>query len=189
MSCLSQTYIAPEEYLAIERGAGFKSEYFKGEMFAMAGASPNHVLVVTNVASELRMQLKKTPCRVYSTDLRLKVSMTGLYVYPDVMVVAQPLQLQAERTDTVINPLLIAEVLSQGTRSYDKDEKFAAYRSIPDFQEYLTIDQYAVCVEHYTRTGEQQWTFREYKNFSDRLILSSIPVELLLSDVYENVQF
>ncbi|NJL59468.1 MAG: Uma2 family endonuclease [Desulfobacteraceae bacterium] len=86
MSCLSQTYIAPEKYLVIERKAGFKSEYFKGEMFAMAGASPNHVLVVTNVASELRMQLKKTPCRVYSTDLRLKVSMTGLYVYPDVMV-------------------------------------------------------------------------------------------------------
>ena len=118
--------ITPEEYLARERQAEQKSEYFNGEIFAMSGASPRHVLIVTNVVAELRGQLKQRPCTAYSTDLRVKVSATGLYTYPDVVVVCGTPQFDAERKDTllILNPTLIVEVLSDSTEGYDRGGKF-----------------------------------------------------------------
>jgi Uma2 family endonuclease len=107
MSLQPKTYITPEEYLAIERKAEYKSEYFDGEMFAMAGASERHVLIVTNLVAELRGQLRRRPCTVYSTDLRVRVSPTGLYTYPDVIVVCGQVQLADDQNDTLLNPTLI----------------------------------------------------------------------------------
>ena len=127
----------PEEYLAIERRAECKSEYFNGEIFAMSGASPQHVLIVTNVVSELRWQLKKRPCTVYSTDLRLKVSLTGLYAYPNVIVVCGKPEFENDHEDTLLNPTLIVEVLSDSSKDYDRGGKFEQYRTLESFTEYV----------------------------------------------------
>ena len=113
MTSHAKVRLTPEEYLAIERQATYKSEYFNGEMFAMSGASPRHVLIVTNVVAELRRQLKPRPCTVYSTDLRVQVSPTGLYTYPDVIVVCDQPQFHDQQKDTLLNPTLIVEVLSR----------------------------------------------------------------------------
>ncbi len=122
--------LTPEEYLAIERKATYKSEYVNGEMFAMSGASPHHVLIVTNVVAELRQQLKQRPCTVYSTDLRVKVRPTGLYTYPDVIVVCGQPQFDDEQQDTLLNPTVIVEVLSESTKDYDRGGKFEHYRGL-----------------------------------------------------------
>ena len=105
------------------------------------------------------------------------------------MVVAKPIELQSGRTDTITNPLLIAEVLSKGTRAYDRDDKFAAYRSIPSFQEYLLIDQYRLRVEQYSKTDANKWIFSEYSSTGDRLMLMSVQVEIAIADLYENIEF
>ena len=178
-----------DEYLEIDINSDERHEFDNGEIIPMTGGTPNHNEIASNFLVILKLALKNKPFRTFITDQRLWIPQLNKFTYPDVMVLSQPLQLKTGRADTVINPLLIAEVLSLGTRNYDKDGKFAAYRSIPSFQEYLTIDQYAVSVEHYAKANEQQWIFREYKSLGDRVILSSIPGEFTLSDVYENVQF
>src|SRR5947209_1452139 len=114
--------LAPAEYLAIERAAEYKSEFFAGELFAMAGASPAHVLITSNVNRELGTQLRNCPCRVYSSDLRVKVSATGLYTYPDVAVVCGEQQFDDEHRDSLLNPTLVVEVLSPSTEAYDRGE-------------------------------------------------------------------
>jgi Uma2 family endonuclease len=184
----SKIYTA-EEYLEIEVDAEERHEYIDGEIILMTGGTPNHNEIASNLMVLLKLAFKGKPYRTFITDQRLWIPQLNKFTYPDVMVVSQPVQLQAGRTDTVTNPLLIAEVLSQGTRSYDKDGKFVAYRTVPSFQEYLLIDQYTVYVEHYAKTNEQQWIFREYKNLDDRVVLSKVPLEFNLADLYENIQF
>src|SRR5437016_5929024 len=120
MSSRPKTFFTPEEYLELERVSERKSEYFNGEIFAMSGASPQHVLIVTNVVSELRMQLKNRPCNVYSTDLRVRIESTGLYTYPDVVVVSGEPRFHDDQKDTLTNPVLIVEVLSKSTKDYDR---------------------------------------------------------------------
>jgi Uma2 family endonuclease len=183
----SKVYTA-EEYLEFEVNAEERHEFIDGKIVLMTGGTPNHNEIASNFVVILKVALKGKPYRCFITDQRLWIPQLNKFTYPDVMVVSQPLELQAGRTDTVTNPLLIAEVLSQGTRSYDKDGKFAAYRTVPSFQEYLLIDQYMVCVEHFAKTNDQQWMFREYKNLDDSIILSSISLEFTLADLYENIQ-
>jgi Uma2 family endonuclease len=130
LSSLAAQRLTPDEYLAIERSAELKSEFCAGEMFAMAVASPPHVLITSNVNRELGTQLKKRPCRVYSSDLRVEVSQTGLYTYPDVVVVCGEQQFDDERGDTLLNPTLIVEVLSTTTAAYDRGDKFDHYRQM-----------------------------------------------------------
>ncbi len=178
-----------EEYLEFEVNAEERHEYIDGEIRPMSGGTPNHNDIASNFMVILKLALRGKPYRCFIMDQRLWIPQLNKFTYPDIMVVSQPLQLQTGRTDTVTNPLLIAEVLSQGTRSYDKDGKFAAYRTVPSFQEYLLIDQYTVCIEHYVKTNEQEWIFRESKNLGDRIKLSTIPLEFTLADLYENIQF
>ncbi|NJL89379.1 MAG: Uma2 family endonuclease [Coleofasciculaceae cyanobacterium SM2_1_6] len=182
-------FYTSEEYLELEVNAEERHEYANGEIIAMTGGTPNHNDLASNLMVILKVGLRGQPFRCFITDQRLWIPQLNKFTYPDVMVLAQPVQLLAGRSDTVINPLLIAEVLSLGTRSYDKDAKFAAYRSIASFQEYLLIDQYTVCVEHYARADDQKWIFREYKNLGDRITLSTISLEVSLADLYENIQF
>jgi Uma2 family endonuclease len=135
------------------------------------------------------VSLKGKPYSIFGLDQRLWIPQFNNYTYPDVMVVAKPIELQSGRTDTITNPLLIAEVLSKGTKAYDRDEKFAAYRSFPSFQEYLLIDQYRLQVEQYSKTEANKWIFSEYGVIGDRLMLNSISVELSVADIYENIEF
>lgn len=187
MSLQPKTFLTPEEYLAIERKAEYKSEYFNGEMFAMAGASAQHVLIVTNVAAELRGQLRRKPCTVYSTDLRVRVSPTGLYTYPDVVVICGQPQFADEDRDMVLNPTLIVEVLSESTKDYDRGGKFEHYRSLSSFGEYVLIAQDRCHVEHFIRQSDNRWLLSETNKIEDTIHLSSIDCTLALTEVYDKV--
>jgi Uma2 family endonuclease len=184
----TKTYTA-EEYLEAEINSVDRHEFINGEIILMAGGTPDHNEITTNLVFALKLALKGKPYRTFSSDQRLLIPQLNNYTYPDVMVVAKPIELQSGRTDTITNPLLIAEVLSKGTKAYDRDEKFAAYRSIPSFQEYLLIDQYRVRVEQYSKTEANKWLFSEYSSMSDRLMLTSVQVEIAIADLYENIEF
>ena len=161
MSSHAETHYTPEEYLALERQAPCKSEYYAGEIFAMAGASRWHDLTVTNVLRELSLQLKGQPCTTYPSDMRVKVSPTGLYTYPDVIVVCGEAQFEDHQQDTLLNPTLIVEVLSESTEAYDRGGKFTHYRKLPSLVEYVLITQTKPHIEHYVRQSDNRWLLAE----------------------------
>lgn len=187
MSLQAKTRISPEEYLAMEREAETKHEYFDGEVFAMVGASPKHVLIVTNIVSSLHAQFRGRPCTVYASDLRLKVSPTGLYTYPDIVALCDKPEFDDDQEDTLTNPALIVEVLSKSTMDYDRGRKFEHYRSLRSFQEYLLVAQDKHHVEHFIRQSENRWLFSETKQLEDIIELPSIECTLSLTDIYEKV--
>ena len=187
MSSQPKTYITPEEYLTIERKAEYKSEYVNGEMFAMAGASERHVLIVTNIVVELGGQLRRRPCTVYSTDLRLRVSPTGLYTYPDVVVVCGQARFADDQKDTLLNPTLIIEVLSDSTKDYDRGGKFQHYRTLASLTEYVLVSQETCHVERYVRQPENRWLLSETNEVKDTIHLSTIECDLVLAEVYDKV--
>lgn len=182
-----KSYVTPEEYLAFERAAEYKSEYFDGEIFAMTGASEEHNLITLNVASELRAQLKKRNCKTYSNDMRVKVPATGLYTYPDVAVVCGEAQFEDDFVDTLLNPVLIVEVLSKSTARYDRIDKFTHYRSIPSFTEYLLVAQDEFHVTQYVRQTEGRWLLTDYRSPEDTLQLESVECSLSLKEIYDKV--
>lgn len=189
MSSQPTPYLTPEQYLARERTAPSKSAYFRGELFAMAGASPTHVLLVSNIVAALHGQLRRRPCAVYATDLRVKIPASGLYTYPDVVVVCGPLQFDDDYQDTLTNPTLVVEVLSPSTQDYDRGGKFTQYRKIPSFAEYVLIAQDECHVEHFVKQADGRWVLSETTQATDTITLPSIECTLLLSDIYEKVQF
>jgi Uma2 family endonuclease len=188
LSTHPQKRIPPEEYLALERKAAHKSEYLNGKIFAMGGASERHVLIVTNIVSELRGQLKKRPCSVYSTDLRVKVAPTGLYTYPDVIVVCGKALFDDDQKDTLLNPTLIVEVLSESTKDYDRGGKFEHYRTVESFKEYVLVAQDKPHVEHFVRQPDRRWLLSETNRIEDTLDLTSIGCRLALVEVYDKVE-
>ncbi|OUC15107.1 MAG: hypothetical protein B0A82_08550 [Alkalinema sp. CACIAM 70d] len=181
-----------EAYLESEVQSQTRHEFRNGEMIPMTGGTPAHNEIVGNLIVALKTVLRGHPYSVFVTDQRLWVPASNLYTYPDIMIVRRPVELKPGRKDTVMNPIVIAEVLSESTKAYDRDEKFAAYRSIPTFQEYLLIDQYQVHVEHYVKQRENQWLFTEYNNQNDKVILSTVrtdvATEISLADLYENLE-
>ncbi len=180
-------FYTPEEYLKLETDAQQRHHYIKGEIIEMAGGTPNHNKIVLNLSSALNFAFKGKPLDVFMTDQRLWIPTEKIYTYPDIMVVDQPLEYAQNRNDTLINPLLIVEVLSTSTRNYDKDEKFAAYRTISSFQEYILIDQSCFHIEQYSRQESNKWTFIEYNNSTDTLTLSSVDFEIDIIDIYDKV--
>lgn len=189
MSALPKTLVSPEEYLEQERRAEYKSEYLAGEVFAMAGASRRHSLIVTNLIAELRQQLKGKPCELYAGDLRLRVTPAGLYTYPDVMVVCDDVQFADDRKDTVLNPVVLIEVLSESTSDYDRGRKFEYYRTLPSLSEYLTVAQDKPHIEHWTRQQEDSGSLVEFNNLSQTIRLASIDCVLPLKEIYDKVDW
>jgi Uma2 family endonuclease len=187
MSAQAKQWISVEEYLALEREDKDKHEYLNGEVFAMNGASYNHTLITLNVAAALLTQLRKRECTVHSSDLRVKVSPTGLYTYPDVVVVCGEPQFDDQMKDTLTNPTLIVEVLSETTKSYDRGDKFAHYRSLPSFMEYVLIAQDRPHIEHFLREPKR-WTLYEIDGMEDTIELPSIGCILSLAGVYDKVR-
>jgi Uma2 family endonuclease len=187
MSSQAETHYTPEEYLALERQAPCKSEYYAGEIFAMAGASRWHNLIVTNVLREFSLQLKGRPCTTYPSDMRVKVSPTGLYTYPDVIVVCGEAQFEDHQQDTLLNPTLIVEVLSESTEAYDRGGKFAHYRKLPSLMEYVLIAQTKPHIEHYVRQPDNRWLLAEADSLPDTVHLASIDCRLALAEVYDKV--
>ena len=180
--------LTPEDYLAIERSADFKSEYFDGEIFAMTGASAAHNIITLNVGSEIRQQLKNRPCIAYSNDMRVKVDPTGLYTYPDLVVVCGKAQLEDAHLDTLLNPTLIVEVLSDSTEAYDRGRKFEHYRKLESLAEYVLISQHWPHVESYRRQPDHHWLLTESSGLDGVLRLESIDCELALAEIYDKVE-
>jgi Uma2 family endonuclease len=188
MSTLSKPHIRPEEYLEQERKAGFKSEYCNGETFAMAGASIRHALIITNLVSEFGTRLRGGPCKVFSTDLRLAVSPAGPYTYPDVMVVCGKEELLDQKSDTLLNPILLIEVLSDSTKDYDRGEKFEQYRRLKSLREYWTVAQDKIHIEQHVRQHGQQWLLTEYFGAnSHKLKSDALGIEIGVAEIYEGV--
>lgn len=178
-----------EEYLERELQAETRSEYRNGEIVPMTVGSPDHNDIAGNLYILLKTVLRKQSYRIFYADQRLWISAANLYTYPDVMVVPTPLALQEGRRDMVTDPYFIAEVLSKSTQNYDRGEKFMAYRSLPNFQEYLLVDQYRVHVEHYVKQGDRQWLFSEYDNGAIELTLAAVDLALQVAHLYENIDF
>jgi Uma2 family endonuclease len=189
MASQPKTYYSPEEYLALERSCETKHEYYNGEIFAMGGASKQHVLIVTNVVVELGSELKEGPCAVYSTDLRVQVAPSGLYTYPDVIVLCDEPRFSDEQEDTLLNPALIIEVLSESTKDYDRGGKFEQYRTIDSFVEYLLIAQDRPHIEHHTRQPDGTWILHETNSLESTIQLKSVPCSLRIADIYAKIDF
>ena len=186
---IEKTTHTTEEYLAAEILSEERHEYINGEIRLMTGGTPNHNRICRNLLIALELAFKEKPYETFVTDQRLWIPDRNIYTYPDILVLEQPIQLQEGRTDTVMNPCLIAEVLSRSTKDYDRSEKFISYRTIETFQEYLLIDQYQIHVEHYVKTAVNQWLLSEYKEPQMKLTLSSVNLELKIADLYENIEF
>jgi Uma2 family endonuclease len=182
-------YLTPEEYLEIEREAEYKSEYLDGQMYAMAGASINHSRIISNISALLWMQHRGSGSSVFTTDLRLGIRASGLFTYPDVMVISGPVENPVSASDIVVNPKLIVEVLSNSTKNYDRGEKFRHYRSIPGFSEYLLVAQDSVRVELHVRRADGSWVFREFTTSGADIQLPSINCILNTNTIYEGVDF
>ncbi len=183
-----KSYIPPEDYLEIERAAERKSEYLNGEMWAMAGATESHTVIVSNLVANIHAQFKGRPCRVYSADMRVEVDTTGLYTYPDVVLVCGERQFIDDRRDTLLNPLVIIEVLSPSTADYDRGAKFAHYRQLESLQEYLLVAQNERHVMHYLRQPDKRWLLEEFRSLEDVIDLPSVTCRLSMAEVYENVE-
>jgi Uma2 family endonuclease len=181
--------LTPQEYLTIEREQPTKSEFLNGEMFALAGATEAHNLIITNLVRELSSQLKGRPCKVYPNDMRVNIPRTGLYTYPDVIVVCGQPEFEDEHRDTLLNPIVLIEVLSPSTEAYDRGAKFGHYRSIATLREYVLVSQTTALLEYYERQDNGLfWTFSEARGLDVTLELPAIDCRLLLAEMYDKVE-
>ena len=187
MASLPKTFITPEEYLEIDRKAQVKSEYFAGRIIAFAGASKEHNLIVTNVIAGLHRQLIDRNCNVYPSDMRVKVSKTGDYAYPDVVVTCGDERFDDGSKDILINPIVLVEVLSGSTSAYDRGEKFESYRRIESLQEYLLITQQPYRADLYRRQNDLQWLLIEIYGPDGVVQLNSINCQLTLKEIYAKI--
>jgi Uma2 family endonuclease len=189
MAALPQSYYTPEEYLALDRAAEFKSEYHAGEIFAMAGGTEPHDTCIVNVTISLGSQLRGGPCRLFSADMRVHIPVADRYTYPDVTVVCGERQFADGRRDILLNPTLVVEVLSPSTEAHNRGDKAQAYRQLASLQEYLLIAQDRPHVEQYTRQPDGRWLLSEADQLDAAIRLSSLGCDLKLADVYADVSF
>lgn len=189
MSAIPKIYLTPAEYLAFERQSDVKHEYFRGELFAMSGASQNHVTIFMNTSHLLVGQLKGRSCRTFGADMRVKVSPTGLYTYPDLVVVCGRPRFEDKELDTLLNPTVIIEILSKSTEAYDRGEKFAQYRTLDTLLDYLLVSQDKPRIERFTRQADGGWLLTESAGLDAVMSIESIQCQLPLADVYDRVEF
>ncbi len=182
-----KTYVTPEEYIAFERAAEYKNEYFDGEIYAMTGASRKHNLIAGNVFTVLKQYLRANPCEIYISDMRVKIPAANLYTYPDVAVACGEPQFEDDAVDTLLNPMLIVEVLSKSTASYDRAAKFGYYRTIASVAEYLLVAQNDYHVEHYTKQPDGRWLLADIRGLESRIELASVGCPLALNEVYDRI--
>lgn len=179
--------LSEAEYLAIERAAAFKSEFYDGQMFAMAGASPSHNRVKDNLAFRLNAALVGGPCFAVTSDQRVRVNSNRLYTYPDIVVVCDPAEYAADDPDTLLNPKVLVEVLSDSTRRYDRGPKFRLYQQIPSLQEYILAEQDEAVVERFVRQADGSWALTAAVGLDAELVLASVPARVRLADIYAGV--
>ena len=180
-------YVSPEDYLIMERASQEKHEYFKGEVFAVSGASWEHNIIAKNISTIILSFLKGSPCDMFGSDLRIHIPENTLYTYPDFSIICGKPEVTDKEKDTAVKPSVIIEILSKSTKDYDRGSKFMLYRSIKTLKEYITIDSLSFSVEIYTRQENNTWLLSEFKQLSDSFVISTISLILQLKDVYEDV--
>lgn len=187
MTALPKTKHSPTEYLAREEQAETRSEYFAGAIFAMAGASIEHNQIKENLSGELFSRLKSSQCRTFSSDQRLKVDPTGLYTYPDLMIVCGPVERDPLNAHTIVNPTVLFEVLSPSTEAYDRGAKFLQYQKIPSVREIVLVGEIARVVQVFERQENGSWSLRTFADPEEHIRLSSVAIEIPMSDVFRGV--
>lgn len=187
MSKANEKYISIEEYFAREDTAELRSEYYCGDVFAMAGGTSNHNRITVNLASLLNSQFRGGPCEAFSNDLRVQVARDIHYTYPDVVVVCGEMILAEGRSDTITSPVVIMEVLSELTKDYDRGTKFTAYRSIETLTDYILIDQDTVHIEYFSKERDGTWRLREFFSTEEVIEIKSIEAMLPAKEIYDRV--
>lgn len=189
MSTQPTPRLTPEQYLAIERDTDRKHEYYRGEMFAMSGASRHHNRITVNLAAALHSQLKDRECEFYVSDMRVKVSPTGLYTYPDGVVTCEKPIFEDDQLDTLLNPQVVIEVLSPSTEKYDRGKKFEHYRQIDSLRDYVLVSQDHAHIERFSLDEQGKWYLSEATGLDAELELPTIGCTLKLADVFVKVEF
>lgn len=181
-------YVSPEEYLASEEIADYKNEYISGEIIPMTGGTTNHNRICINLIIALDRLLRNLNYEIYSENVRVWLPQLQIYTYPDVMVIAGEVEYHSDRNDTITNPQVIFEVLSSSTQSYDRQDKFDYYRTIPTFKEYLLIDQNRQRIHQFSKKSTKEWIMREYDAEDQNVILTSLAFQISLEDIYSKVK-
>jgi Uma2 family endonuclease len=189
MSSQPPAFLTPAEYLEIERPAEWKSEYFQGEMVEMPHPNYRHCSIVMNLICKLGNRLEEGPFGLYGSNLRLRVAAIDFYTYPDIMVICGYPEMDGDQDDIVLNPVLIADVLSEPTQDYDRGEKFQRYQNLPSLLEYLTVAQNAPRIEQWIRQPDGPWLLAISEGMDARIQLASIDCSLPLAEIYDRIDF
>jgi Uma2 family endonuclease len=184
---MTRARVSPEEYLELERAAEERHEFLDGEIVAMSGGTAEHSLIAQNIIGELRSALRPKPCKVFTSDMRIRIEAANRYTYADAVVVCGPPRLADEARDTLLNPTAIFEVLSDSTESYDRGEKFAGYRTVPSVEEYVLVSQKQEQVEHFHRQADGSWLLHVYGS-GETVSLPALGCELKVDKVYFKVR-
>ncbi|MEM7128497.1 MAG: Uma2 family endonuclease [Chloroflexota bacterium] len=182
-------YITPEEYLIREESALEKSEYFNGQIFLMAGGSPNHNEICSNIGTEVRIRVRGTSCRQFGSETKLLVRANGLYTYPDGMIVCGQVQMANDKTQIILNPRVIFEVFSPSTENYDRGEKFRLYRPLSSFQEYILVHQDRPYIEQHLKQDDRSWRTYFIEGVDETLALHTVDLSIPLRQIYEFVDW
>ena len=175
-----------EEYLQIEKDSPTKNEYFKGEIFAMAGAGPRHNVIFSNLFGELAHRLKGRPCRPYGSDLRIHIPKNTLYTYPDISIICE--EIVSSKADTAVQPTVLIEILSPSTKNYDRGGKFILYRDIPTLREFVLIDSESISAEAFRINKNGHWELEDYRSIEDVLTIPIVDVSITLKELYEGTK-
>lgn len=189
MTAQPQPHITPEEYLAFERGSDTRHEYYAGVIVAMAGGTARHNRIAGSTYVSLYNQLRGRNCNIYPSDMRVKAIATNIYSYPDVTVTCGDEQFEDSREDSLLNPVVIIEVLSPSTEKFDRGKKFQSYRTIPSLREYILIAQDDYHIERFVRYGENTWLLSEATGKDAYIEISATQCVLRLEEIYERVAF
>ncbi len=189
MSATAERMFTELEYLDQERRAERRSEFYRGRIYAMAGASRAHNLIIVNLVRELSQKLKGRPCEVYASDMKVCIKPTGLYTYPDVTVVCGEPRFDDAQSDILLNPKIIIEVLSPSTEAYDRGDKFEHYRRLASLSDYILVSQHRCRIELFSRQADGRWLLVEISEPGANLTLDSIGCVLPLAEIYERVVF
>ncbi len=182
-------YFSHEEYFDMEEAAEYKSEYYHGEIFAMSGASFSHNIIAGNTFASLHTSLRNSECTVFTSDMKIQVDEDRHYTYPDISIACGDIEFAKNRNDTIINPIVIFEVLSESTMNYDRGAKFAAYKNISSLKDYILIDQYTCHVEYFHKNEAGKWSLDEFKNQNDTFKIKSLDIEIVLDTIYNRVKW
>lgn len=185
MATAPNTSLSVTEYLRLEEAAEFRSEYIDGQMVAMAGGTLNHALISSNLVGELRSRLLEPDCRVFGSDMRIRTSPSGIYTYADAVVGCGRLEVA---DNTLTNPALIAEVLSDSTEAYDRGRKFGWYRQIESLQDYILVDQNKALIEHFHKVRQGDWRMRDYGSLNAAFRIDSLEITIPASEIYRGVE-